>query len=166
VLNRFPVIISKRLRPLHEIVILDSSGDHPATISKLHEISKEEFLRAKKGSGNSFPATALCLVHSVTEAIVDSGLGLPLSKLFSGCATDLNAGGYCARNFNSFPFHALSASSRLSRRGPVAPQFGQEPRKTRLTFRISPFTFLQNGQRKSSSVPILPRACEFRHAKR
>ena len=55
---------------------------------EVHEVSKEEFLRAKKGSGNSFPATALCLVHSVTEAIVDSGLGLPLSKLFSGCATE------------------------------------------------------------------------------
>jgi hypothetical protein len=25
---------------------------------EVHEISKEEFLRAKKGSGNSFPATA------------------------------------------------------------------------------------------------------------
>ena len=55
---------------------------------EIHEISMEEFWRIrKKGSGNSFPATALCLVHSVTEAIVDSGLGLPLSMLFSGYAS-------------------------------------------------------------------------------
>lgn len=55
---------------------------------EIHEISMEKFWRIrKKGSGNSFPATALCLVHSVTEAIVDSGLGLPLSMLFSGYAS-------------------------------------------------------------------------------
>lgn len=55
---------------------------------EIHEISMEKFWRIrKKGSGNSFPATALCLVQSVTEAIVDSGLGLPLSMLFSGYAS-------------------------------------------------------------------------------
>ena len=79
---------------------MEACPAYTATISRCTRSRRKSSLRAKKGSGNSFPATALCLVHSVTEAIVDSGLGLPLSKLFSGCATDLNAGGYCARNLH------------------------------------------------------------------
>jgi hypothetical protein len=52
-----------------------------------------------------------------------------------------------------FPFHARSASSWVSRFGPLAWQFGHTPENPPRLLRITPFACLQNGQRRGFGIP-------------